>query len=62
MVLFFFNKVVRLVLAATLECILLPFNLAAKTTFCLYLAKGLIVTLTCAINVTTSSFQHFLEV
>ena len=62
MVLFFFNKVVRLVLAATLEGILLPFNLAAKTTFCLYLVKGLIVTLRCAINVTTSSFQHFLEV
>ena len=35
------------------------FNMAAKTTFCLYLVKRLIVTLRCAVNVTTSSFQHF---
>ena len=34
-------------------------NMAAKTTFCLYLVKLLIVTLRCAVNVTTSSFQHF---
>ena len=32
----------------------------AKTTFCLiYLVKRLTVTLRCAANVTTSSFQHF---
>ena len=46
-------------MAAMLEGILLPSNTAAKTTFCLYLVKRLIVTLRCAINVTTSSFQHF---
>ena len=34
-------------------------NMAAKTTFCLYLVKRLIVTLRCAVNVTTLSFQHF---
>ena len=33
-------------------------NTAAKTTFCLYLVKHLIGTLRCAVNVTTSSFQH----
>ena len=33
--------------------------MVAKTTFCLYLVKRLIVTLRCALNVTTSSFQHF---
>ena len=38
---------------------LLPSNMAAKTTFCLYLVKRLIVTLRCAVNVTTSSFQQF---
>ena len=42
-----------------LEGILLPFNMAAKTTFCLYLAKRLIFTFRRAVNVTTSSFQHF---
>ena len=42
-----------------LEGILLPSNMAAKTTFCLYLVKCLIVILRCAANVTTSSFQHF---
>ena len=46
-------------LAAMLEGILLPFNMAAKTTFCFYLVKRLIVTLRCAVNVTTSSFQQF---
>ena len=46
-------------LAAMLEGILLPSNMVAKTTFCLYLVKRLIVTLRCAVNVTTSSFQHF---
>ena len=45
-----------------LEDILLPSNMAAKTTFYLYLVERLIVTLRCAVNVTTSSFQHFLEV
>ena len=59
MALWFFNKVVWFVLAAVLEGILLPSNMAAKTTFCLYLVKRLIVTLRCAVNVTTSSFQHF---
>ena len=48
-----------IVLAAMLEGILLPSNMAAKTTFCLYLVKRLIVTLRCPVNVTTSSFQHF---
>ena len=42
-----------------LEGILLPSNIAAKTTFFLYLVKRLIVSLRCAVNVTTSSFQHF---
>ena len=59
MALWFFNKAVWFVLAAMLEGILLPSNMAAKTTFCLYLVKRLIVTLRCAVNVTTSSFQHF---
>ena len=31
----------------------------AKTTFCLYLVKCLIVMFRCAINATTSSFQNF---
>ena len=35
MALWFFNKVVWFVLAAMLEGILLPSNMAAKTTFCL---------------------------
>ena len=59
MALWFFNKVVWFVLAAMLEGILLPSNMAAKTTFCLYLVKRLIVTLRCAVNVPTSTFQHF---
>ena len=54
-----FQQVVWFVLAAMLEGILLPSNMVAKTTFCLYLVKHLIVTLRCAVNVTTSSFQHF---
>ena len=37
----------------------MPSNMAAKTTFCRYLVKCLIVTFRCAINVATSSFQHF---
>ena len=59
MALWFLNKVVWFVLAAMLEGILLPSNMAAKTTLCLYLVKRLLVTLRCAVNVTTSSFQHF---
>ena len=46
-------------LAAMLEGILLPSNMATKPTFCLYLVKRLVVTLRCAVNVTTSSFQQF---
>ena len=46
-------------IAAMLEGILLPSNMATKTTFCLYLVKHLIVMLRCAENVTTSSFQQF---
>ena len=59
MVLWFFNKVVWFVLATMLEGILLPSNMAAKTSFCLYLVKRLIVTLRCAVNVTISSFLTF---
>ena len=59
MTLWFFNKVVSFVLAAMLEGILSPSNMAAKTTFCLDLVKRLIVTLRCAVNVPTSTFQHF---
>ena len=50
MALKFFNKVVWFVLAAMLG-ILLPSNMAAKTTFCLFnLVKRLIVTLRCAVD------------
>jgi len=42
----------------TLQWLLLS-DMAAKTAFCLYLVKRLIDTLRCAVNVTTSSFQHF---
>ena len=59
MALWFFNKAVWFVLAAMLEGILLPSNMVAKTTFYLHLVKLLIVTLRCAVNVTTSFFQHF---
>ena len=59
MALWFFNKVVWFVLAAVLEGILLPSNMAGKTSLCLYLVKRLIVTRRCAVNVATSSFQHF---
>ena len=59
MVLWFFNKVVWFVLAAMLEGILLPSNMAAKTTFCLYLVQHLIVTLRCAVNVTGIMFSTF---
>ena len=45
-------------LAAMLEGTLLPLNIAAKTTFCLYIVKRLIVTLRRA-DVTTLSSQHF---
>ena len=37
---------------SSMICILLPSNMAAKTTFCLYLVKRLIVTLKCDENVT----------
>ena len=56
------HKVVWFLLAAMLEYILLPSNTAAKTIFCLYRVKRLIGTLRCAENVTTSSFNNFLEV
>ena len=46
-------------LAAMLEGILLPSDMTAKTTFCLYFVKRLIVTLSCVVNVTKYSFQHF---
>ena len=59
MALWFFNKGVWFVLAAMLEGILLPSNMVAKTTSCVYPVKYLLVTLKCAVNVTTSSFQHF---
>ena len=39
--------------------ILLPSNMATKTTFCLDLVKRLIVMLRCAVNVPMSTFQHF---
>ena len=48
-----------IVIAVMLEGLLLPSNMAAKTAFCLYLVKRLIVALRCVVNVTTSSFQHF---
>ena len=58
--LWFLNKVVWFAwLAAMLEGLLLPSNMAAKTTFCLYLVNRLIVALRCVVNFTTSSFQHF---
>ena len=56
------HRVVWFLLAAMLEYILLPSNMAAKTTFCLYFVKRLIVTPRCAENVTTSSFNNFIEV
>ena len=51
MALWFFNKVVWFVLTAMLESTLLPSNMAAQTTFCLYLVKRLIVTLRWAVNI-----------
>ena len=39
--------------------ILLPSNMAAQTTFYLCLVECLIVSLRCAVNITTSSFQRF---
>ena len=44
---------------AMLEGMPLPSNMAAKTTFCLYLVKCLVVTFRCAINVAISSFTQF---
>ena len=52
-------------MAAMMEGILLPSNMAAETTIlpaCILapdFVKYLLVTLKCAVNVTTSSFQHF---
>ena len=37
----------------------MPSNMAAKTTFCLYLVQHLIVTLRCAVNVTGIMFSTF---
>ena len=48
-----------IVIAVMLEGILLPSNMEAKTAFCLYLVKRLIVALRCVVNVTTSSFPTF---
>ena len=59
MALWFFNKVVSFVLAAMFDGILLPSNMAAKTTFRLDLAQRLIVRLICVVNVPTSTFQYF---
>ena len=59
MALWVFNKVVWFVLATMLEGILFPSNMVAKTTYCLYLVKRLIVMLRCAVNITTSSFSTF---
>ena len=58
MALWFFNKVVWFVLAAMLEGLLLPSNMAAKTTSSLYLVKRVIVMLRCAVNIGTY-FQYF---
>ena len=55
----FFNKVVWFVLDTILEGLLLPSNMVAKTTFCLFLVKHLIVMLIFAVTDTTSSFQQF---
>ena len=42
-----------------LEGILLPSNMAAKTTFCLDLVKRLIVTLRCVVNVQKEVIHNF---
>ena len=55
---YLWHKVVWFVLAAMLEGILLPSNMAAKTTVSLYLVKHVIVMLRCAVNVGTY-FQYF---
>ena len=39
--------------------IVLPSNMAAKTTFCLYRVKRLVVTLRCDVNSITLPFQKF---
>ena len=44
-------------MATMLDGTPLPSNMAAKTSFCLDLVKRLIVALTCAVNVPTSTFQ-----
>ena len=53
---------IGLVLFLHYICILLPSNMVAKTTFCLYLVKHLIVMLRFAVNVTTHFFNILLEV
>ena len=62
MALWFVEKVVWFVLATMLEGILLPSDVAAKTTFCLYLIKRLIVTLRCVLKTIPHLFNNFLEV
>ena len=44
-------------MATMLDGTPLPSNMAAKTSFCLYLVKCLIVTLRCAVNATTIIFS-----
>ena len=54
------SSIINFVLAAIfMEGILLPPNMAAKTTFCLYLVKRLIIMHRYAENATTWSFQQF---
>ena len=59
MTVWFFNKILWFVWAAMLEVILLPSNMAAKTNFCLYPVKRLIVTIRCVVNVATSFSLKF---
>ena len=60
MALLFFNKLkYGSMIGHHVGGMLLPSNMVAKTTFCLYLVRCLIVTHRCALNVTTSSFQNY---
>ena len=54
-----FMSFFKVVLATMLEGKSTPSNMVAKTTFCLYLVKRLIVTLRCAVKVTKLFFQQF---
>ena len=54
-----FQRSSRICIGRHVGRILLPSNMAAKTTSCLYLVQRFIVTLRCAVNVIISSFQHF---